>query len=607
MNNHQSPLAIYHQIQSALPDEPGVYRFLNHIGTVIYVGKAKSLKKRVASYFVSYPQQQQGKTRVMVSHIADIQFTVVESEQDALLLENTLIKQLQPRYNVLLKDDKTYPYICIKKEEFPRLILTRHFRRDGSEYLGPFPSMHQAAEILEFLKKSFPLRTCNLLLTPENIRKKKFRPCLEYHIGNCKAPCAALQSEADYLHIISQLRHILKGNVAGVLRELQQEMTKAATDLDFEKAQYLKEKANLLGNYQSKSTVVNPTLHNIDVFGVAADDKYFIVNYLRIANGSIIQTKALELVPQLEESPESLLLIAMQELRLQSNSHSEEILVPFEVEFPEKNTKVNVPKLGDKKKLLDLAVRNALYYKQQKWLKQGEKNYAQRSFDTLNQLKKDLRLTEIPLHIECFDNSNFQGSYPVASMVCFKEGKPAKSEYRHFNIKTVTGIDDFASMSEIVWRRYRRLLDEEKPLPQLVIIDGGKGQLQAAMQSIEQLELNGKFAIVGIAKRLEEIYVPKDSVPLYIDKKSPSLKLLQQIRNEAHRFAITFHRQQRSKGTLQSQLLEIPGIGEAKAEKLWQHFKSLKKIKAADAVALRAVVDAKSAQAVLAYFSATKT
>ena len=567
-------------ILPTIPHKPGIYKYYDKDDTILYVGKAKDLRKRVASYFVK--NQAYGKTRVLVRKIRHIAFTVVETEQDALLLENALIKKLQPKYNIQLKDDKSYPYICIKKERFPRIFFTRKVIKDGSEYLGPYSSVKNARTLLELLKSIFTLRNCNFNLSEKNIERGKFKVCLEYHLGNCKGPCEGLQSEEDYNNEIAQIRKILKGNISEVIWYLKEVMQEAAEKYEFEKAQLVKDKLEILQQYQSKSTVVNPAINNVDVFNMEEDEKRAYISFFKVVNGSIIQTKLLELTKKLDEYPEELLLFGINEIRQQVQSNSEEILIPFLIDYPDENVKLTVPVIGDKKKLLDLALKNAFYYRRQREIRAAErKKPKERTQEILEQLQKDLRLTELPRHIECFDNSNFQGTDPVASMVCFLDAKPAPKQYRHFHIKTVTGANDFASMEEVVFRRYKRLTEEERELPQLIVIDGGKGQLQAAVNSLEQLEIKEKVAVIGIAKKLEEIYVPNDPYPLHIDKRSKSLKVIQHIRNEAHRFAITFHRNVRSKKTFRSELEDIPGIGPKTADKLLRHFKSIVKIKEA--------------------------
>lgn len=518
---------IKQEVLPTLPHEPGIYKYFDENDTIIYVGKAKDLRKRVASYFTKQLHDS-AKTYLLVKNIRRIEFAVVETEQDALLLENVLIKQWQPKYNIQLKDDKTYPYICIKKEDFPRVLLTRQLERDGSEYYGPYAQTGTAYIILELIQHLFKLRTCTLSLTPANIAASKFKVCLEYHVGNCAGPCAALQSEAVYSEMIAQIRHILKGNISSVIQYLKELMRTYADAFEFEKAQAVKEKLTRLQNYQSKSTVVNPKINNVDVFYLENTEKRAFVSFLKVVNGAIIQTKVIEIVKRLDETPEELLLFGLTEMRTQFNSNAAELILPFAIDYPSEKVKIVVPQIGDKKKLLELARKNAFYFRKQYEIKTTERRTGQeRRFEVLNRLKKDLRLTELPEHIECFDNSNIQGAFPVAAMVVFKNGQAAKKDYRHFNIKTVEGPDDFASMEEIVFRRYKRLMDEQQPLPQLILIDGGKGQLGAAIKSLEKLGIYGKMAIAGIAKKLEEIYLPNDPLPLHLDKRSESLHLIQ--------------------------------------------------------------------------------
>lgn len=557
------------------PKKPGVYRFYNKSAGVIYVGKAKDLKARVSSYFNENTGQNR-KTTKMVSEIATIEFTIVNSEFDALLLENSLIKQYQPRYNILLKDDKSFPYITVVKEPFPRIYSTRRVNRSRGKYFGPYTSVRAMKSVLELIRNLYHVRTCNLNLSQEQIEKNKYKVCLEYHIGKCKAPCVGLQSEADYLNDIRQAEQILKGNLAPVRSYFKDEMHDAASEMDFEYAQVMKDKLELLEKFQSKTVIVNQNLTDIDVFGITSDEKTAYVNYLRIANGSIILSKTVEVKKKLDEQNEELLVQIIFDLRQKYKSESNEILTNVDIDY-ELDAECRVPKIGDKKKLVELALKNALFYKKEKLNAARPEGY--RELRVLEQLKKDLQLTELPEHIECFDNSNLGGSNPVASMVYFRKGKPAKNEYRKYNIKTVEGPNDFASMEEIVFRRYRRLLDEETPLPNLIVIDGGKGQLSSAVNALKKLDVYGKIPIIGIAKRLEEIYFPNDEFPVHISKKSESLKLLQHIRNEAHRFAITFHRSKRSKKATGSALLEVEGIGQKTAEKLLKHFKSVKKLK----------------------------
>ena len=574
-----------------LPRQPGVYRFLDETDTVLYVGKAKNLKNRLSSYFGS-KKHMAGKTRVMVSNAARIEFTIVETEQDALLLENTLIKQWQPRYNVMLRDDKSYSYICIKNERFPRVFITRRVIRDGSTYLGPYTSKGRIKVILEFIRTLFPLRTCKLNLSPQHIESGKYKVCLEYHIHNCLGPCENFESEEDYNEKIKQIRNILRGNFGPVRQHFRELMHHYATNLEFEKAQRIKEKLEAFEDYQAKSTVVSQTIQDVDVFAIATDEKSAWVNYLKVINGALINTHTLELTKNLNDDEGDLLVYAIPVLRERFHSISPELVVPFELNVPgESDLTITVPKRGDKHRLLELSEKNARFVMLQKKKEAASRKSKQTSAERiLRTLQEDLQMDQVPLHIECFDNSNMQGSYPVSSCVVFKNAKPAKRDYRHYHIKTVEGPNDFASMEEVVFRRYRRLLDEEEPLPQLIIIDGGKGQLSAAVKSLIKLGLEGKISIIGIAKKLEEIFFPNDPVPLYINKKSESLKLIQQARNEAHRFAITFHRNQRSKDFTRTELTEIPGVGEKTASKLLTSFGSVKKIREASEEDLISVV-----------------
>lgn len=588
-------------IVKSLPDKPGVYRFYNSEQTIIYVGKAKSLKKRVASYF-NKEASRPGKVRVLVSHITDIKTTVVETELDALLLENNLIKKYQPRYNILLKDDKTYPWICIKKEPFPRVFPTRTLVKDGSEYFGPFASVKMMNTLLELLRQLYPLRTCKYRLSPENIDSGKFSVCLQYHIKNCLGPCEGLQSEKEYLANIDQVRSVIKGNLSDVINQLKDRMNTYASDMQFEKAQAIKEKLELLEKFKSKSTIVNPAIHNVDVFSIESDEKAGYVNFLRVVNGAIVQAHTIELKKKLDESDEELLMFAIAELRDRFSSNSREIIVPFIPGPVMEGVKYTCPQRGDKKSLLELSARNVKFYRLEKQKQKDLVDPDRHTRRIMATMKEDLRLTEEPRHIECFDNSNFQGAYPVAAMVCFRDGKPSKKDYRHYNIKTVTGPDDFASMEEVIYRRYSRLVREEQSLPQLILIDGGKGQLSAAVNSLEKLNLRGKIAVLGIAKRLEELYYPGDSLPLYLDKKSETLKILQRLRDEAHRFGITHHRNKRDKGTLKTSLTEIPGIGKATADTLLKHFRSVKRVKEASADDLAAVVGKAKAAVIFQYY-----
>jgi len=565
------------QIQT-LPDGPGVYQYYDKEGKILYVGKAKNLKKRVSSYFNKIHDT--AKTNVLVKKIVTIKHIVVPTETDALLLENNLIKTLMPRYNVLLRDDKSYPWICIKKEPFSRIFSTRRLIKDGSEYFGPYTSFKTVSTILELIKELYQLRTCNYDLSKSNIENGKFKVCLEYHIGNCKGPCEGYESLENYQKKVDAIREILKGNFKESMKDFKKLMTDLASKMHFEEAQKIKEKIEVLENYQSRSTIVNPKITNIDVFSIVSDESAAFVNFLQISHGSIIRSYTMEIKKKLDETDEELLELAIIELRERFQLLSKEIIVPFAVEVGE-NIKVTVPQLGDKKQILDLSIRNAKFYRIEQ-LKQLQIVDPDRHANRIMaQMQKDLRLPVEPRHIECFDNSNIQGTNPVAACVVFKDGKASKKDYRHFNIKTVEGPDDFASMTEVVYRRYKRLLDENEPLPQLIIIDGGKGQLSSALKSIDELGLRGKITIIGIAKRLEELFYPGDSIPLYLDKKSETLKVIQQLRNEAHRFGITHHRDKRSKAALNSSIESIPGIGEKTMLALIQHFKSVKRLKLA--------------------------
>ena len=586
------------QIQS-LPDNPGVYQYYDKDEKILYVGKAKNLKKRVASYFNKIHDT--AKTNVLVKKIVTIKHIVVPTETDALLLENNLIKTLQPRYNVLLRDDKSYPWICIKKEPFSRIFPTRKMVKDGSEYFGPYTSFKTVSVILDLIRELYPLRTCNFELTKSNIENHKFKVCLEYHIGNCKGPCEGHESLENYQKHVDAIREILKGNFKESMREFKRVMTDLATNMHFEDAQKIKEKIEILENYQSRSTIINPKITNIDVFSIVSDEVAAFVNFLQISHGSIIRSHTMEIKKKLDETDQELLELAIIELRERFQLLSKEIIVPFEVEVGE-NVKITVPQLGDKKQILDLSIRNAKFYRIEQ-LKQLQIIDPERHVNRIMaQMQKDLRLSVEPRHIECFDNSNIQGTNPVAACVVFKDGKPSKKDYRHFNIKTVEGPNDFASMEEVVYRRYKRLLDEKQPLPNLIIIDGGKGQLSSALKIMDELGLRGKIAIIGIAKRLEELFYPGDSVPLYLDKKSETLKVIQQLRNEAHRFGITFHRDKRSKASLVSSMDNIPGIGEKTMETLIKHFKSVKRLKLADEKAIETVVGVSRAKKITEFY-----
>lgn len=564
----------------SLPEQPGVYQFYDQHGKIIYIGKAKNLRKRVSSYFAR-SKYESFKLKVMVHRIADIRYIVVNNESDALLLENNLIKKHRPRYNILLKDDKTFPWICIKNEPFPRVFSTRKVINDGSEYFGPYTSAYAVKILLSLIRQIYQLRTCNLSLTGENIEKGKFKVCLEYHIGNCKGPCEQLQTEKEYNENIRQIREIIRGNLTRVINYLKKEMEQMSASFRFEEANLVKEKIEILSRYQSKSTIVNPSIHDLDVFSVVNDENEAYVNFLKVVQGAVIQAHTVEIKKKLDEPAEEILAFAITDLRSRTRSTSGELIVPMDLQEVLPGYRLTVPRRGDKKKLLDLSLRNAKGYKHDKMKRISSMKPLDSTERILKQLQSDLRLKKLPFHIECFDNSNIQGSAAVAACVVFKKGRPAKKEYRHYHIRGVTGVDDFASMEEVVFRRYRRLMEEKGPLPQLVIIDGGKGQLNAALKSLKQLGIRGDIAIIGIAKRLEEIYFPGDPVPLYIDKNSESLKLIQQIRNEAHRFGIKFHRQKRSNTMTKSELMHVPGIGPKTIEKLFRRFKSVKGIKEA--------------------------
>jgi len=596
----QNPLEL--QIQT-LPDSPGVYQYYDKEDKILYVGKAKNLKKRVASYFSK--THDNARTNVMVRKIVSIRHIVVPTETDALLLENNLIKKLQPRYNVLLKDDKTYPWICIKREPFSRIFTTRNMVKDGSEYFGPYTSFKTVHTLLDLIKELYQLRTCNYDLTRENINSGKYKVCLEYHIGNCKGPCEGHQSLEDYQKNIDAIREILKGNFKESLKDFKTLMKNLASEMKFEQAQKIKDKIDILENYQSRSTIVNPRISNIDVFSIISDESAAFVNFLQISHGAIIRSHTFEIKKKLDEPDEELLELAVVELRERFKLLSKEIIVPFAMDLGE-NVKVTVPQLGDKKQLLDLSERNAKFFRMDQ-LKQLQIVDPDRHTNRIMaQMQKDLRLSVEPRHIECFDNSNIQGTNPVAACVVFKDGKPSKKDYRHFNIKTVEGPNDFASMEEVVYRRYKRLLDEGQPLPQLIIIDGGKGQLSSALKSLDDLNLRGKIAIIGIAKRLEELFYPGDSVPLYLDKKSETLKVIQQLRNEAHRFGITHHRDKRSKEALKTSVETIPGIGEKTMVTLIKHFKSVKRLAQATEKEISEVVGVSKAKKITDFYNPTK-
>lgn len=586
-----------------LPTGPGVYQYYDKDDKLLYVGKAKNLKKRVTSYFTK--SHDNYKTKVLVKKISTIKHIVVETETDALLLENNLIKKHQPRFNVMLKDDKTYPWICIKKERFPRVFPTRNLIKDGSEYFGPYTNFKTVNTLLDLIKGLYQLRTCNYDLSQQKIESGKYKVCLEYHLGNCKGGCEGYQEEEEYRQNIEAIRQIVKGNFKDSLNRFRKQMADHAEKMEFEDAQRIKEKIEVLEKYQAKSTVVNPKISNVDVFSIISDESYGYVNFLQLSYGAIIRSHTTEIKKKLEETDKELLELAIIELRQRFGSRSKEIFVPIKVDVGE-DLKITIPQLGDKKKIVDLSLRNAKYFRQERFKQIKIVDPDRHVKRLMAQMKKDLRLPEEPIHIECFDNSNIQGTNPVAACVVFKNGKPSKKEYRKFNIKTVQGANDFASMEEVVYRRYKRLLDEEQPLPQLVIVDGGKGQLSSGLKALDDLNLRGKITIIGIAKRLEEIYYPGDSIPLYLDKKSESLKIIQHLRNEAHRFGITFHRQKRSKAALDTELDTIPGIGEKTVVELLKHFRSVKRISKATKKELAEVVGDSRATKVYNYYLSKK-
>ena len=587
-------------ILSLLPDKPGVYQFIDVSGTILYVGKAKNLKKRVTSYF---SKNQSGKTTVLLRKTHDIRHIVVDNESDALLLENNLIKRHQPRYNILLKDDKTFPWICIKNEPFPRVFSTRHTIKDGSFYFGPYTSALMVKTLIELIRQLYKLRTCSLNLTDSNISAGKFKVCLEYHLGNCKGPCVGLQTNDDYQESIVQIKDILKGNISTVMDHLKTLMRRYSDEYKFEEAQVIKEKMDILSRFRSRSTIVSNTIRNVDVFAIAQESDNAYVNYLKIVEGAVIQAFTVEMKIRTEEEKEAILGFAVTEIRQRLLSDSPEIIVPFKPDILIDKIKYTVPKAGEKLKLLELAGRNAVYYKLEQKKKRMEHSPQVRTGKNLERLKNDLHMPDMPVHIECFDNSNIMGNNPVAACVVFRNAKPSRNDYRHFNIKTVTGPDDFSSMEEVVFRRYKRMIDEKQNLPQLVIIDGGKGQLSSAMKSIEKLGLRQKITVIGIAKKLEEIYFPGDSVPIYLDKNSISLKIIQQLRNEAHRFGINFHRDKRSSEMLRSDLDQIKGIGEKTKEILLKHFGSVEKIKNAGRKELENVIGISKTALLTKYFN----
>ena len=590
-------------VQPSLPSKPGIYKYFDATDKIIYVGKAKNLRKRVVSYFNKISDYY--KTKKLVSEIKRIEFTIVDSEQDALLLENSLIKQYQPKYNLVLKDDRSYPHIVIKNEPFPRIFITRKMIKDGSQYLGPYTNVAQVYSLLNLIKQTIPLRTCSLNLNPKNIENGKFKECLEYHLGNCKAPCVAFQSKEEYDEQVQLVKDILKGKLGDIIKNYKKEMMEKASNLEFEKAEIIKKKIEYLQTYQSKSIIVNTKIDNVDICSVVSNEKYAAVNFMIIVQGTIIHTHSVTITKTLQESDEEILVPILYQLREKYKSTSKEIIVPFKIST-EDELIVTVPKGGDKKKLLELSLQNAEYMMQEhkrKLTLNLSENTTEQNNALLEQLKIDLHLSEIPDHIECFDNSNFQGSYPVAAMVCFKDGVPFKKEYRHFHIKTVEGINDFASMKEIVYRRYKRVLDEGKPLPKLIIIDGGKGHLSSALESIHELGLLGKTTVVGLAKNIEEIFYPGDSESLKLPYQSATLNLIKRIRDEVHRFGITFHRSTRSKGIIKNELEKINGIGEKTANDLLKHFRSVIKVKNATEKELEKIVGLSKARIIKQYFN----
>lgn len=595
--------AAFQEIVHTIPVYPGIYKYFNSNNELLYVGKAKNLKKRVSSYFNKNLANY--KTHELVQRIDHIEFTIVDSEQDAFLLENSLIKQFQPKYNIDLKDDKSYPFLVIKKEHFPRIFLTRSKIPDGSEYLGPYTSVGKVRELLNFIRQNIPIRTCKLNLTPGNIEKKKFKVCLEYHLGNCKGPCEGLQTEEDYRMGLQQIKNLLKGNLSPVINQFKDEMKTLAGNMQFEKAELFRKKIEHLQQYKAKSTIVNDRLGTLDVFSILQEGNIAYVNYLMVENGTIVQTQTITLEKKLEETEEEILAFAVAQMRDTFNSTSTEIIVPVNIEFPQQGIEITVPRGGDKKKLLELSQKNVNYFqeelKKRKMLKLEGKTEGEKK-ELLQQLQADLKLSALPVHIECFDNSNFQGSFPVSAMVCFKMGVPSKKDYRHFNVKTVEGINDFATMKEAVYRRYKRLSAENEPLPQLVVIDGGKGQLGAALEAIDELGLNGKMTLIGLAKNEEEVFFSGDQESLKLAWDSDSLKLLRKIRDEVHRFGITFHRKKRSQGTFKNELEDIEGIGKSTADTLLKTFKSVKNIKEKQPEDLAAIIGKAKAELVYQYF-----
>ena len=579
MDNEILLLGELKEIVLNLPELPGVYQYFNSVGTIIYVGKAKNLRKRVSSYFSKVHDNR--KTTILVRKISDIKYIVVDTEEDALLLENNLIKKYQPRYNVLLKDDKSFPWICIKNEPFPRVFFTRNVIRDGSQYFGPYTSVPMVRTLLDVTKRLYPIRNCNLNLSKTNLDKGKYQVCLEFQIGNCKGPCESLQTEEEYNEGIAQIKDILKGNLSSVLSHLKGKMEQLAQEYKFEEAELFKNKISILDHYKSKSTIVSSLISNVDVFSLDEDENYAYVNFLRVVDGAIIQAHTLEIKKRLAESKEDLLALGIVEIRQKFFLNSKEIILPFPIGFQLKDVKIIVPQIGDKRKLLELSERNVKFYKLEKNKQLSLRTPKSRTDRILEQMQKDLRLTELPHRIECFDNSNIQGAQPVAACVVFIDGKPAKREYRHFNVKTVEGPNDFASMEEIIFRRYQRVINENGQLPQLIIIDGGKGQLSSAIVTLDKLQIRGTVAVIGIAKRLEEIIYPDDPIPMYLDKNSETLRIIQHLRNEAHRFGITFHRNKRSKEFITNELSQIPGVGDKTVELLMKRFKSVVRLRSA--------------------------
>ena len=593
----------FQQISSTLPGQPGIYRYYDAADELLYVGKAKNIRKRVASYFVK--TQLSYKTYELVRRIHRVEFTIVNSEQDAFFLENSLIKNFQPKFNINLKDDKSYPYIVIKNEPFPRVFLTRKVIEDGSEYLGPFTSVHRVRELLTFIKQNIQLRTCSLNLTPKNIEKRKFKVCLEYHLGNCKGPCEALQSEEDYMSGLVQLKNLLKGNLSPVIQHFKSEMKAYVEKLEFEKAEFVRKKIDFLENYQSRSVVVSTRMDEVDVFSFTREEDQIYINYMMVQNGTIVQSKTTQPESHLDETHEEILAFVVAQMRTTFNSTAREIILPFPIEYDEEGIVLTVPKAGDKKKLLDLSEQNAQYFidqiRKNKRLQLGVKH--EQEYLMLEQLQADLKLPQLPLHIECFDNSNFQGSFPVSAMVCFKSGVPSKKDYRHFNVKTVEGINDFATMKEAVYRRYKRVKEENLPWPQLVIIDGGKGQLSAAVEALTELDVVGNTTLIGLAKNIEEIFFTGDKESLKLPITSNSLRLLRRIRDEVHRFGIAFHRKKRSKGTFMNELQSIKGIGKESIDMLLKEFRSVKNIREQSEDELKRIVGAKRARLLMDYFS----